>query len=136
MVHPVSVPWWGLLGSQRKMSNFRKFTEGNLGVIFPPEKQRNPPGMLWRFREVNWEIFCADWKTCIPDWSKNCQKTLWNITLAFKASLRVGNWTHYTNHQMNNAVKNQIYSKAKYISLDWLFDMMCETIVSLSPTLV
>ena len=37
---------------------------------------------------------------------------------------------------MHNAVKSQIYpKKSKYISLDWLFDMMYETKVSLSPRL-
>ena len=41
------------------------------------------------------------------------------------------------NHQMNNAVKIQIYPKtSQYISLDWLFDMMYETKVSVSPRLI
>ena len=40
------------------------------------------------------------------------------------ASLRVEDTTQYTNHQMNNAVKTQIYLKnSQYISLDWLFHM-------------
>ena len=54
-----------------------------------------------------------------------CQKALWNIALAIKASLRVVNRTQYTNRQMNNAVKNQIYpKKSQYISLDWLFQII------------
>ena len=60
-----------------------------------------------------------------------------NIALAIKASLRVENRTQETSHQMNNAVKSQICpKKSQYISLDWLFNMMYESIVSLSPRLI
>ena len=39
-----------------------------------------------------------------------------------KTSLKVCNRTQYTNHQMNNAVTNQIYpKKSQYISLDRIF---------------
>ena len=42
-----------------------------------------------------------------------------NIALAIKASLSVENRTQYTNHQMNNAVKNKIHlKKSQYIFLD------------------
>ena len=35
------------------------------------------------------------------------------------------NKTQYTNHQMNNAAKKQIYpKKSQYISLEWMFDMI------------
>ena len=45
-----------------------------------------------------------------------------HIALVIKASLRVGNRTQYTNHQMNNAVENQFYQrKSQYISFDRLF---------------
>ena len=64
------------------------------------------------------------------------KKILWKIAKVIRSSLKVGNRTQYTNHQMNNAVKNQIYPKrSQYISLDWLFDIMYETEVSLSPRL-
>ena len=54
-----------------------------------------------------------------------------------KTSLNVQNRTQYTNHQMNNAVTNQIYpKKSQYISLDRIFDMMYETKGSLPPGLV
>ena len=44
----------------------------------------------------------------------NCQKTLWNISLASKESLNIENGTLYTNHQINNAIKNQIYPKISH----------------------
>ena len=64
-------------------------------------------------------------------------KILRKIALAIKSYLKVQNQTQYTNHQMNKAIKNQIYpKKSQYISLDWLFDMMYQTKVSLSARLV
>ena len=37
-----------------------------------------------------------------------CHNSLWSIFLAIKESLRIENGTQCTNHQMNNAIKNQI----------------------------
>ena len=39
----------------------------------------------------------------------SAKKTLRNVSLAVKAAWRVEKQTQYTNHQMNNAVKNQTY---------------------------
>ena len=48
-----------------------------------------------------------------------------NIALVIKASIRVRNRTQYTNHRLNDAVENQIYSKkSQYISLNRLFYMV------------
>ena len=57
------------------------------------------------------------------------QRTLQNIALAIKASVRVNNRAQYANHQMNNTVKNQTYPKKfECIFLDRLFDTILETI--------
>ena len=52
-------------------------------------------------------------------------------------STMIENRTQNTNHKMNNAVEIQIYlKKSQNIYLNWVFDIICETIVSLSPRLV
>ena len=47
------------------------------------------------------------------------KKTSSNIALAIKASLKVENRKQYTKRQMNNAIKNQVYSKkSQYTEAD------------------
>ena len=42
-----------------------------------------------------------------------------NISLAIKQSLRIENETQYTNYQINNSIKNQIYPKISHNTSLW-----------------
>ena len=61
-----------------------------------------------------------------------CQKCLWNISLAIKESLSIENGTQYTNCQINNSIKIQIYSKVSHNTSLWTD----RTIVSMSLRLM
>ena len=73
----LSVPRWGLLDSPGKTSNFQifsrvrprsKFSNGEIGNLLG--RRRNPPWIIWKSSGVNWQIYCADLKTDIPDLPK------------------------------------------------------------------
>ena len=120
---------------------FKNLLGWNLEVNFPPGRQLNQPGMILKSSDVTDKYIALNLKHLhlndpkTQKWLNNIY--LSNIALAIKASLRVENRTQYMNHQMNSTVKNQIYSKkSQCISLYWLFGLMYERIVSLSPRLV
>ena len=71
---------------------------------------------------ICWQIYCAYLV------SKNLMK--------YRISLRVQNKNQYTNHLMNNAVKNQVYqNKSQCISLEWLIGLY-KILASLSARLI
>ena len=135
------------------MSNFQKFYGVRPSSTFSTGEIRKPIGETTKSTVDDIKIQRGE-LTKIWHWLKNvytwfthkqrngwltfkCQKILRKIALAIKLSLMVEKGTQYMNHLKNNAVKNQIYSKkSQYIYLDWLFDIMYETNVSLSPRLI
>ena len=62
---------------QGKCHIFKSFLGLDIGVNFPPGRQ-NPPGIIWKSSEVNWQMCCADLKIHLPDWHKklNLQSNL------------------------------------------------------------
>ena len=135
------------------MANFQKFYGVRPSSTFCTGEIRKPIGETTKSTGDDIKIQRGE-LTKIWHWLKNiytwftqtqrngwvtfkCQKILRKIALAIKLSLMVEKGTQYMNHLKNNAVKNQIYSKkSQYIYLDWLFDIMYETNVSLSPRLI
>ena len=104
---------------------FKNFPGWDLGLNFPSGRQLNPSGMIWKSREVNRQIYCVDLK--IYTWFTQKYRDRWVTFKRQKSFLKVENRTQYTNHQMNKAVKNQIYpKKSQCIPLEWLYDMMCD----------
>ena len=108
------------LTHQGKCKIFRSFLEWNLVVVSQPWcHQGNLFGMTWKFTEVNWEMpgwyekHRSDWVTF------ECQKALWNISLAIKEFLRIENGAQYTNYKMNNLTKNWTYPKVSYNASLW-----------------
>ena len=117
--HSVSVNRWGPLDSPGKCQILKNFSRLDLGVSFPPRIQQNPPGMIWKSSQMNWQIYCADLKIYLPDWPKNT-----TMVVNLQASRKAYEILH-TNHQMNNVFKNQIYlTESQHISLGWLFHMI------------
>ena len=124
-----------------KCQIFKNFPKWHPGAGFSPQRQRNKLGWLENLASkltniLHWikSIYTKMSKRHWIGWETfKCQKLLLNISLAIKESLRIENGTQYTNHQMNSAIKNQIYpEKSQQIYLYWLYN----TTVSLSTRLI
>ena len=115
--HPVLVPRCGLFNSQLKIAKFQKLSWWDVGVNFPPWSKEYRSGIIWISNEVNWQVYCDDLKLYLLGWPKNTEVTfkwqniLWNIWLNSNEYLKIESETQYTNHQIHNAIKNQIFQR-------------------------
>ena len=89
---------------------FKTFLLWSLEVVFPPRRhQRNQQG--WYESSMRW----TDNYTRLTQNNQSgkvtfkCQKALRNISLSIKESLKTENRTQYSNCQLSNQIKNQIY---------------------------
>ena len=70
-----------------------------------------------------------------------CQKNLLKYCIRSQSILRVANRTQYSNHQIDNAVKIQIYlTQSQCVSFNWLFHMIVRydslTLTKTRPTTI
>lgn len=89
----------------------------------------NLPAMMWKSSGLNWQIYCVDLKVYIPGWRKSAQEIEQPLNVKKTSqksafALRTANENQYTNHQVNNTIKNQTHPKtSQHTSMEWLHYM-------------